>query len=276
MHLDRQKTLHASADPRPTDELVRLALTERDEDMAWEYVTALQFRGDGEVLKAALRLCESQLASERELGVTILGQLGLPERTFPGKSFLTLARMLETETDPDVLQAIGMAFGHLNDPRCIGLLVPLKNHPCNLVRWGVGHGIAGHNDPLAIETLIELSRDEDEEIRDWATFGLGSLIDTDTEEIRQALWARVADHYEDARAEALAGLARRKDQRVRDFLLRELAAENVDMMFVDAAQELGDALLLPALMDLKRRWPADRRDEEDWLDKAIESCGGFE
>jgi len=275
MHQGREKLLRASADPRPTDELVRLALTEVDEDMAWEYVTALQFRGDGEVLKAALCLCESQLPTERELGVTILGQLGIPERTFPGKSFLTLARMLETETDPDTLQAIGVAFGHLNDPRCIGLLVPMKNHPCNLVRWGVVHGIAGHNHPLAIQTLIELSRDEDEEIRDWASFALGSLIDTDTEEIREALWARVTDSFEDVRAEALTGLARRKDPRVRDLLLRELAAENVDIMIVDAAQELGDALLLPALLELKQRWPADRRDEEDWLDKAIESCSGF-
>ena len=158
---------------------------------------------------------------------------------------------------------------------CIGLLVPMKNHPCNLVRWGVVHGIAGHNHPLAIQTLIELSRDEDEEIRDWASFALGSLIDTDTEEIREALWARVTDSFEDVRAEALTGLARRKDPRVRDLLLRELAAENVDIMIVDAAQELGDALLLPALLELKQRWPADRRDEEDWLDKAIESCSGF-
>lgn len=273
MHPGHEKAPHA--DPRPTDELVRLALTERDEDMAWEYVAALQFRGDGEVLKAALRLCESQLPTERELGVTLLGQLGIPERTFPGKSFLTIARMVETETDPDVLQAIGMAFGHLGDPRCIGLLVPLKNHPCNLVRWGVAHGIAGHSDPLAIQTLIDLSGDEDEEIRDWATFGLGSLIDTDTEEIREALWARVTDSFEDARAEALTGLARRKDQLVRDLLLRELAAENVDIMFVDAAEEFGDMLFLPALMELKKRWPAERRDEEDWLDQAIQSCSGF-
>jgi HEAT repeat protein len=275
MHPDREKTLHASADPRPTDELVRLALTERDEDMAWEYVAALQLRGDGEVLKASLRLCESPLATERELGVTLLGQLGLPERTFPGKSFLTLARLLETETAPDTLQAIGVAFGHLNDPRCIGLLVPMKNHPCNLVRWGVVHGIAGHDDPRAIQTLRELSSDEDEEIRDWATFALGSLIDTDTDEIREALWARVNDSFADVRAEALTGLARRKDPRARDFLLRELAAENVDIMIVDAAQEFGDALLLPALLELKLRWPAARRDEEEWLDKAIESCGGL-
>jgi hypothetical protein len=46
-------------------------------------------------------------------------------------------------------------------------------------------------------------------------------------------------------------------------------------MFVDAAEEFGDMLFLPALMELKKRWPAERRDEEDWLDQAIQSCSGF-
>lgn len=263
------------ADPRPIDELIHLALTERDEDMAWEYVSALQLRGDGEVFRAADRLCTSDLPTERELGATIVGQLGIPERTFPSKSFLCLARMLQTETDPDTLQAIAVGFGHLNNPRCIELLAPLKNHPANIVRWGVAHGISRHNDPLAIQTLIELSSDEDEEIRDWATFGLGSLIGADTQEIRDALWARTSDPYEDARAEALTGLARRKDPRVAELLLQELDADQVDIMIIDAAEEFADPSLLPALMKLKVRWPLERVEEEQWLDKAIQSCSGY-
>jgi HEAT repeat protein len=267
------KTPHV--DPRPTEELIRLALSERDEDMAWEYVTALQFRGDGEVFQAADRLCTSELATERELGATIIGQLGIPDRTFPGKSFLCLARMLQTETDPDTLQAIAVGFSHLNNPRCIELLTPLKSHPASIVRWGVAHGISRHNDPVAIQTLIELSADEDEEIRDWATFGLGSLIDTDTQEIRDALWARVTDTYDDARAEALTGLARRKDPRVVELLLRELDAEQVDIMIIDAAEQFADPALLPALMKLKVRWPLERIEDEQWLDNAIQSCSGL-
>jgi len=263
----------AQADPRPIEELIQLALNERDADMAWEYVSALQLRGDGEVFQAADRLCTSELATERELGATLIGQLGIPERTFPGKSFLCLTRMLET--DPDTLQAIAVGFGHLNNPRCIELLAPLKNHPASIVRWGVAHGISRHNDPLAIQTLIELSGDEDEEIRDWATFGLGSLIDADTPEIREALWARTTDTYNDARAEALAGLARRKDPRVAELLLQELSAEHVDIMFIDAAEEFADRALLPALMKLKVRWPLERVEEEQWLDEAIQSCSGF-
>jgi HEAT repeat protein len=262
-------------DPRPTEELIRLALTERDEDMAWESVTALHFRGSREVLEAAERLCDSTLATERELGATLLGQLGVPERTFPEECFDTLAKMIQCESDPDVLQAIAIAFGHLDDPRCLELLIPLKAHPSDIVRWGVVHGISGHDFPEAIETLIELSRDKDEEIRDWATFGLGTLIDTDSAEVREALWARTSDTYGDARAEALMGLARRKDLRTTTLLLKELAEEDVDSMAIDAAEEFGNPDLLPALLQLKKRWPENRREEEEWLDRAIASCKGI-
>jgi HEAT repeat protein len=264
-----------NSDPRSTEELIRLALTERDEDMAWESVTALHFRGTREVLEAAELLCDSDLPTERELGATLLGQLGVPERTFPDECFDCLEGMIQSEEDPDVLQAIAIAFGHLDDPRCIEILIPFKNHPSDIVRWGVVHGISGHDFPAAIETLIELSRDLDEEIRDWATFGLGTLIDTDSEEIREALWARVSDSYGDARAEAMMGLARRKDPRTVGLLLKELAEEDVDSMAIDAAEELGDPALLPALTLLKKRWPENRREEEEWLDKAIASCMGM-
>jgi HEAT repeat protein len=262
----------SGADPRTTEELVGLALDEKDEDAAWDLITALHFRGTREVLTAAERLCAGPTAAERELGATILGQLGVPDRSFPDECFECLARTVRAETDPDVLQAIGVAFGHLDDPRCIELLLPFKAHPDETVRWGVVQGISGHDFPEAIEALIGLSQDEDEEVRDWATFGLGSLIDTDTPEIREALWARLSDSYEDARAEALTGLARRKDPRTVDLLLKELAADDVDIMVIDAAEELGDSRLLPALKRLKKHWPEDRGEEEESLDKAIFSC----
>ena len=260
------------SDPRSTDELVRLALSEKDEDAAWEFITFLHTRGNREVLAAAQRLCISSKAAERELGATLLGQLGLPERTFPEESFQGLAHMIVGETDEDVLHSIAVAFGHLNDRRCVELLLPLKSHPDDLVRWGVVLGLKGHDHPAAIEALTELSRDEDEEVRNWATFGLGSLIDADTPAIRAALWDRIDDDYEEARSEALTGLARRKDPRIAEILLQELSADTVDIQILDAAVELGDPILLPALKKLKKHWPEDREEEEEILDNAIHSC----
>jgi HEAT repeat protein len=56
--------------------------------------------------------------------------------------------------------------------------------------------------------LAKLTADEDEEVRDWATFGLGVLGDIDTVEIREALAARLSDANDDAREEAVVGLAK--------------------------------------------------------------------
>jgi hypothetical protein len=80
----------------------------------------------------------------------------------------------------------------------------------------------GHTDRKAVRTLIELSADPDADIRDWATFGLAQQIGTNTREVREALYARVEDEDDDTRAEALMGLARRRDERVSVPLIKEL------------------------------------------------------
>ena len=63
-----------------TDELINLALAQ---DEPWDYIPVLQSRGSKDVLLAAQKLCLSSEIAARKLGVDILGQLGVPERTFP-------------------------------------------------------------------------------------------------------------------------------------------------------------------------------------------------
>jgi HEAT repeat protein len=260
------------ADPRSTAELIQLALAASDEDAAWKYVSILRARGDHEVLDSALGLCFSTEIGERKLGAHILGQLGTPGRGFPDATFDGLAGLLRRETDEDVLAAIAFALGHLDDPRCLDLLLSLKGHPSPAVRFGVVNGISGQNHPAAIQTLIELSRDEDRETRDWATFGLGTFIDADSEEIRDALWARLEDSCEETRNEALVGLARRQDRRALEPLLRALNVEEPAAMHIEAAMALGDPALLPALLAIKRRLLDHYSAEAEWLDKAIANC----
>jgi HEAT repeat protein len=258
-------------DPRSTEELIRLALTEQDEDAAWEPVSVLHYRGSREVLEAATRLCASTSAGERRVGVDILGQLGIPDRTFPNECFEVLAGMLPSETDSGVLESIGVAFGHLQDPRAIEWLLPLKNHSDADVRFGVVLGLTGHDRPDAIRGLIELSRDSEEHVRDWATFALGTLIETDTPEIRDALFVRTSDQHDETRGEGLVGLARRNDPRVMEPLLRELLSDGVGRLAVEAAEASGDPRLHPALVKLKTWWATDGADAQ-LLEDALASC----
>lgn len=258
-------------DPRSIEELIRVALTVEDEDAAWEPVTILHYKGNREVLDAAARLCGSRVERERELGANILGQLGVPDRTFPSESFEILANMLRHESVPAVLESIGVALGHLRDRRAIPLLLPLLNHPDSDVRFGVVLGLTGHDAPDAIAGLIRLSRDEDAHVRDWATFGLGTQTDADTPDIRDALFTRTTDSDDDTRGEALVGLARRKDTRVIEPLIRELSSGCVGRLTIEAAEAIGDPRLYSALKNLERVWATDSPDER-LLHDALASC----
>ena len=260
-----------------TDELINLALAQ-DEPWDYDYIPVLHFRGSKDVLLAAQKLCLSSEIAKRKLGVDILGQLGVPKRTFPDQCLDTLLRLLEKETNEQVLCSIGIALGHLEDSRAVEPLVKFKNHPDAFVRYGVVSGISGHELPLAIKTLIELSDDKDSDlVRDWATFGLGVQIDVDTPEIREALWQRLVrenpeENYE-IYGEALMGLAQRKDSRIIPFLLKELESDTVGEKTVEAAAEIGDARLYPALIKLKERWDSSQYTFVlDVLNDAIANC----
>ena len=263
------------ADPRSTEELITLALAAPDEEAEWKLLAVLHARGNREVLDAAGSLCTNFVAKERQLGAEILGQLGAPGSTYPEERFQLLATMLQHETDPDVLASIAVAFGHLEDPRCVRLLIPLKAHPNAGVRYSVVHGISGQDDPEAIETLIELSRDDDGNTRAWATFSLATFTEADSPAIREALLARVSDPKADARGEALVGLARRRDPAVIELLLKELTSASVGVEILEAAEELGDPKLLPALMQLKERYRSDASSNAALLSKAIARCCGI-
>ena len=63
-----------------------------------------------------------------------------------------------------------------------------------------------------IVALIELTEDVDDEVRDWATFSLGQITEEASEGVLGALRRRLGDPYENARSEAIWGLARRKDE----------------------------------------------------------------
>ncbi len=267
-------SINLKDDPRSTEEIIQLASNEENEHIYWDYVSILNFRGSDKEFIAASILCESQSAKERSLGVRILSQLGIPERTFLVQSGDILLKLLLTEENNSVLASIGFAFGHLHDSRGILPLIKLKNHHDADVRMGVVSGLSQQEDELAIQALIDLSSDEEEDIRNWATFGLGSQIEADTSAIRDALFARVisetadSDTIAEIRGEALVGLAIRKDRRVIDPLISELENRRVGILTVEAAKEIGDARLYQALINLQEWWDMNI----ELLQEAISSC----
>lgn len=188
-----------------------------------------------------------------------------------------LAAERDGARDPNVLEDVCVALGHLNDSRAIPALIALRGHPDADVRFGVMAGLSKHDVPEAIDGLIDLSADDDDDVRDWATFGLGQLIESDTPAIRAALRARLDDPYLNARNEAIEGLAVRGDRSVVPVLIEELrqqvAAPLLDAAIALATPDLCDALAAAADGGLVWEAGDQRYDLTDHWREARQACG---
>jgi hypothetical protein len=184
-----------------------------------------------------------------------------------------LAEMLGLTQEPAVLVAIAQALhAAYNDDASLALL-PFVTHPDAEVRLPVTRALPGGMEDPEAKTrvalaLIQLTTDDSSQIRDYATFGLGSILDLDTPEIRAAMHARLFDSDLDTRLEALVGLAERRDPTVLDLLRDELQGDTVERLVVDAARAFADPSLLPLLLELSHRWDRD----PGLLRRAVDTC----
>ena len=257
------------SDPRPVEELISSALSELDEDHAyWGAVEALHWRGTCEVFDRASQLCRSFCPIERRLGAAILGQLGCPDRSFPMECPQILLGMLEREEDHNALDVILVALSHHRFPEAIGPASRHRYHAEPEIRLGVVLALTGYENQEAHGVLIELTRDADAQVRDWAVFALGTQCETDTPAIRDALADRLLDTDDETRWEALVGLARRGDRRVLTALHRELAYQSVSPLVIEAAALICEPQLIAELIALRGRWDGDK----DMLEQAIMAC----
>ena len=240
-------------DLRSVDALLAAVLgTDPEENDYWDAIRALQWRGTREVFDRAVALGRSDCPHERSIGATVLGQNLVPHCHWADECLSRLLEMLSIDKDPHVLHEILCALSHLKRPEAIDPALSLLDHADADVRFGVVHALLTHEHNRAIAGLILLSRDPAAHVRDWATFGLGSMVDeVDTPELRQALVDRLDDQDIPTRTEAIIGLASRQDSRVLPVLQRILASNDVCCGDVEAAGLLGDPSLLRLLIDLQ-------------------------
>jgi HEAT repeat protein len=223
-------------DTRTTAELFEAALHLATEEARWDAVCALHWRGSREVFDRAVELCQSPAAEERALAADVLGQLGVPERSFAAESFAAVLPLLR-DSSADVLNCAIVALQHIDQDQAAAHILPFREHPDEDVRYAVTYALCGVATEQAIEALLALTRDPDEEVRIWATFGLGQQSDLDTPQIREALAARLEDPSEEVRCEAVIGLARRGDMKMAGSLAGMLRADP-DFFAIEAATML--------------------------------------
>lgn len=220
------------------DERTEHLMATLDEERRFELLAGFVTEDPEGARTEGRRLLASEDADQRGLGADLLGQVANVQTAARGPITDTLLGGLERETDADVLASIVTALGHAGDGRARDSVIALADHEDAGVRAAVATSLPalGLNEG-ALEVLRRLSGDTDDDVRDWATFGLAESEADDPATV-DALAARSVDTHDDTRAEAIFGLARRRDPRARALVARELARPTYGTLIERARDEL--------------------------------------
>ena len=259
---------------KSSQQIIEEAYLSQYEEEYWQLISELHRRGSFVEFEHAERLCQSRDPIYREIGADILGQLGWQAHVFHNETITILMRLL-SDDHPDVIASAAYALGHRKAEKSIPLLIKHKNHPNVRVRNSIVFGLLTYEDTHAIQALIELSEDLDENVRDWATFGLGSMIESDSFEIKHALEKRLSDPNGIIRGEAYVGLAKRDGiKNILTGLIAELSdLENCPILMFEAAEILKAPQLYPSLEKMYQSLTEqDSKYYKICVEDALKSC----
>lgn len=256
------------------EQLILKLQTIKSEKSYWEYIREIRQRPHLEVFKISTELITSNIENSKIIGIDILAQLGKEPRPLLKETLEIYLNLLKSETAEKTLFSILTAIGHNNKKLTneeLKLICNFKNNKSKMVREGLIFAILNINKELAINTLIELSNDKFSNIRNWATFGIGTQISKSNKNIINALWKRTSDKHLTTRHEALLGLAKRKDTRIKEKLKKELLKmDNYGTLILEAIEELND-LEFVELLNKKILENSDNQIYKITLDALLES-----
>jgi len=267
--------------PQNLKSLVGIALQDWGSQSSWDAIYAFHFTGSPDTLTLARRLARSRNVRKRALGMLIASQLrrrtkGAPfaseEYAVPETQELLLHGL--QDGDEEVIEAAISGFGHRPHPLALPYLIKFSSHSNWRIRYSVAFALGKYAEDDAIETLLQLMRDESAEVRDWATFSIGTLHVVDSPAIRNALWTNLTDPDEDVKGEALEGLAARHDERTIPVLLKRLSTDSLGYE-LDAAKQMASPLLLERLVAIRDSITVDENLETYWYNqllRAIDAC----
>jgi HEAT repeat protein len=232
--------------PQELDQIFALTLTgDYDDELPWNAVHTLRNLGTRQVFVRAAEWCNSESPLKRARGTDVLAQIGRtsehPHNNFPDESFLIVLKLVQRESHPLPLLSAIHALGHIGNPLALPFVIQNCNHISPDVRFAVVCALGKFaDDPRAVQALLAMMHDADEDVRDWATFGLGVLGDADSSEIRDALCKRIRDPNRDVREEAILALSKRKELRAIPALLAELNHPDMSDRLKNAAESYLD------------------------------------
>jgi len=249
------------------DKLFTRLLNNKSSKTYWENIAVLRSRPTKDVFDKCVELLNSDKPKERIIGIDILAQLGTTPRVFLKETIELFFGLLDRESDSKALFSLLFAIGHNNENLKqvqIERLIALKDEQNSTVRQALVNSLLGVDNEKAVETLIFLSNDKVNSIRNWATFGIGSQTERNTKTIREALWKRVNDKDQDTKLEAIAGLATRKENQVKEVIKQELISGEFGNLLYESIIELGETDFLPTLRQQQELANKDSGIKPEW------------
>jgi HEAT repeat protein len=197
-----------------------------DDDAPWNAIETLRQLGSREVFEKAAEWCRSPNSIERSRAADVLAQLGMTSKTkhpFPDESYEIMVGQLHHEHALRPLMSSIYALGHLGNPAVSPMIAKYVTRPDCDIRFAVTYALRCFpNEPAHVACLLQLMQDSHNDVRDWATFGLGVQGDIDSPEIHEALMLRLYYTILDVRLEAMGSLAKCQAERVLPMLFAEL------------------------------------------------------
>lgn len=259
------------------EDLIELAI---NDDRHFHSVRELlKTRNSRELFNIVLSLCKHTSPDRRLLGMDIL--LGEASTSFETETIKLIKKRISKETDPKVIITMCYLFRDLSVENRSHYLRPHAFDADEDVRFAVT--VCLSRDKRSIDTLKLLAADRNDDVRDWALFGLGCILedlvfDSETkwhklpQDVRAVLVQHLNDSFEPARREAIAALSFYKDPHVIPCILSglkvQIAESSIDYLMVDAAGRVGDPWFLPYLLEIKSR----QLGHEQSIDEAIQKC----
>jgi len=256
-------------------QLISKAYHTEDEDIYMSYINQLRERGDDEVFQLTKELVYSKDSVYREISASILSQFGYKTKLYRGESIYLLAKLLH-DKDEDVVSKAIYGFGHRRCTRYADKIASFVSSTSLPIREALAFSLGGYENQKSIDALILLMQDENYHVRNWSTFSLAQITESNTPKICDALYKNFFDENLEVRGEALLGLALRKDKRAIDAIVEDLQKPFYGSWIFSAIHEMPHELYIPYFLTyiehLSREDKEAFSDEIDEAELALNSC----
>lgn len=160
--------------------LIEKAYNAKTENNYWNQITELRKFVNDEMISESFKLIDSDDWKCKQIGIDVLCQLGQKRKIFIKELFDKIFNILETSINKKLICASLFAVGHNNTylkPKQIKELEKFQNSKSKDIRYALTFCLLGVENDKATKMLIKLAQDRSPQVKDWATFGLGTQID---------------------------------------------------------------------------------------------------